>query len=201
MYVINDLSIMIACTIVSFTSGLIGAVLALVFTGDKNDSINELENRIRQLEDEVEALDGVVDHLIGELKKKEEAVAEATVPEAAAAEAAVPEDAAAGAEAVVPEAVSAPGAEATLPVAAAAQPTAPPVELNKSDTDILREKSEVEHQTEKLEREFNEAQSVINHLFISGATAVAIAGLASWSYYLYQSPLLRGSMVPRYEVY
>jgi chaperonin cofactor prefoldin len=201
MYVINDLSIMIACTIVSFTSGMIGAVLAVVFTGDKNDSINELENRIRQLEDEVEALDGVVDHLIGELKKKEEAVAEAIVPEAAAAEAAVPEDAAAGAEAVVPEAVSAPGAEATLPVAAAAQPTAPPVELNKSDTDILREKSEVEHQTEKLEREFNEAQSVINHLFISGATAVAIAGLASWSYYLYQSPLLRGSMVPRYEVY
>jgi hypothetical protein len=188
MYVINDLSIMIACTIMSFTSGLIGAVLALVFTGDKNDSINELENRIRQLEDEVEALDGVVDHLIGELKNKEEAEA-ATVPEAAAVEATVPE--AAAEAATVPEAAA---VEATVPEAT-------PVEPTKPDADILLEKTEVEHQREKLEREFNEAQSVINRLFISGATAVAMAGLASWGYYLYQSPLLRGSMVPHYHVY
>jgi hypothetical protein len=181
MAIINDTDLIIATMMVSFTTGLMGAVLGLVFTAEKHDRINELENRIRKLEDEVEALDEVVDVLVSELKKTEEPT----------------EPAATGTE---------PAATVTELAATAEAPTTPveapttPVEQQPTD-EIILEKAGSEHRIEQIEREFQETQSAINKVFISGATAVAIAGLASWSYYLYESPLLRGATGRIYEVY
>jgi outer membrane biosynthesis protein TonB len=186
MYIISDTEIMVAIMAISFTTGLMGAVFGHVLAADKHDRINELENRIRKLEDEVEALDEVVDVLVSELKKVEPVEAEVTTE--------------AEAPPVPTESVAAEATAAVPPPTPVQEPAAGPVEEPQPE-EIILEKAGSEHRIEQIEREFQETQSAINKLFISGATAVAVAGLASWSYYLYESPLLRGATGRLYEVY
>lgn len=191
MYTISDLDLVLMTTIVSFATALIGAIMGVVAAEHSNDKIDELENKIRKLKDQVEALDGVVDVLIAELKKGEEAE-EAEDAKKEETDAEQPEEATAATAAMAEQ-------PAKVTTSAPATPLQQPVVPEEIVPDINMEKEE--HASEKLQREFHEAQSILHNLVVSGATAVAIAGVASWSYYLYQSPLLRGAIVPSHGVY
>jgi TolA-binding protein len=195
MYTISDLDLVLMTTIVSFATALIGAIMGVVVAEHSNDKIDELENKIRKLKDQVEALDGVVDVLIAELKKGEEAE-EAEDAKKEETDAEQPEETTAATAAATAAMAEQPAKTST---STPATPLQQPVVPEEIVPDINMEKEE--HASEKLQREFHEAQSILHNLVVSGATAVAIAGVASWSYYLYQSPLLRGAIVPSHGVY